>query len=435
LGIGHKLIFGIVLGIFITGLTMAEQKAFAGFITIDNDLATNTVGYWEVEVDDAGESVNGYLTADRFNSGFIERSEIVFQYITYVDTGLGGFSLSGFTTVPNALSGDDEVTSSGSFTGSNGNTINWQVVSSIASASPIMVNVITFTAQTGTLGNLQVFQYLDEDVEGFSDDVFFTRGSAAANDLELFTFDNVEVYGVSHSGALTGGQGLVNTGFDGWAADQFNLMNARIIAGGQTVSPLGVIEAALAAVPINHAQVGPGFGPIDVVSALAWTANPSASTAEVLTTLGGVPDVAVIQCGNGILEAGEACDDGNGDNTDACLNDCTDASCGDGFVWLGIETCDPPDGTTCDAQCMTITAQCQIDSDCDDGQFCTLDSCVAGNCEFAQNPDPQCERVGGEFIGVDNSALLVAGFQANALWLLPAIAAIGIGVVVIRRIR
>jgi len=383
------------------------------------------------------ESINGFLTADRLISGFIEQSEIIFQYITYVDTGSGGFSLSGFTLVPNVLSGDDEVTSSGSFTGSNGNIIDWTAVSSIAPGSPIMVNVITFTAQTGTLGNLQVFQYLDEDVEGFSDDVFFTRGSAVANDLELFTFDNFEVYGVSHSGALTGGQGLVNSGFDGWAADEFNLMNGRIIAGAQTVSPTGVIEAALAAVPINHPQVGAGFGPIDVVSTLAWTAVPSATTAQVLTTLGGVPDAAVVQCGNMIVEAGEDCDDGNGDNTDACLNICKDASCGDTFVWLNVETCDdgniiPGDG--CDAQCM-IEPICTSDADCDDGQFCTLDSCVAGNCEFAPNPDPLCESVGGEFIGVDNSALLVAGFQANALWLLPAIAAIGIGVVVIRRIR
>jgi len=426
----------IILGIsLVTGLS-SIQNAFAGALDIDNDLANNMVGYWRVSVQDAGESVSGFITANRVGSAdVIVESEVIFQYLTYVDTGSGGFLLSSTTSVSNSITGDDEITSSGSFIGSTGNTIDWTVVSSIAAGSPIMENVFTFTAQTGTLGNLQVFQYLDEDVEGFSDDVFFTRGSAASSDLELFTVDNFEVYGVSHSGALTGGQGLVNSGFDGWAADVFNNMNGRIIAGLQTVSPLGVIEAALAAVPINHAEVGPGFGPIDVVSTLAWTATSSASSAEVLTTLGGVPDVAMIQCGNGVQEGNEECDDGNGDNTDACLNTCVVASCGDTFVWLGVETCDPPDGTTCDAQCMTITAQCQIDSDCDDGQFCTLDSCVAGNCEFAQNPDPQCERVGGEFIGVDNSALLVAGFQANALWLLPAIAAIGIGVVVIRRIR
>jgi len=109
-------------------------------------------------------------------------------------------------------------------------------------------------------------------------------------------------------------------------------------------------------------------------------------------------------------------------------------TCGDGII-TPPEQCDPPNGLTCDAFCMDIIPDCTVDADCDDGLFCTLDSCVAQKCVFNQNPDPSCQRVGGEFIGVDNSALLVAGFEANALWLLPAIAAIGIGVVVIRRIR
>ena len=36
-------------------------------------------------------------------------------------------------------------------------------------------------------------------------------------------------------------------------------------------------------------------------------------------------------CGNGIVESPEECDDGNADNTDACLNTCVHAYCGDGF--------------------------------------------------------------------------------------------------------
>ena len=47
----------------------------------------------------------------------------------------------------------------------------------------------------------------------------------------------------------------------------------------------------------------------------------------------------------------------------------------------------------------------------------------------------QIESVGGVFEGVDTTALLVAGAQANAMWILPVLAAIAIGVVVIRRIR
>jgi MYXO-CTERM domain-containing protein len=44
--------------------------------------------------------------------------------------------------------------------------------------------------------------------------------------------------------------------------------------------------------------------------------------------------------------------------TDACLNSCDAAICGDGFLWDGMETCDDGDttpGDGCDAACMTET--------------------------------------------------------------------------------
>ena len=37
----------------------------------------------------------------------------------------------------------------------------------------------------------------------------------------------------------------------------------------------------------------------------------------------------------------EACDDGNYDSTDSCLESCRLARCGDGFVHEGVEACDP----------------------------------------------------------------------------------------------
>jgi len=46
------------------------------------------------------------------------------------------------------------------------------------------------------------------------------------------------------------------------------------------------------------------------------------------------------------------------------------------------------------------------------------------------DPDPP---VGGTFEGVNTAALLVAGAQANALWLIPLITAIGIGIVIAKR--
>jgi len=50
------------------------------------------------------------------------------------------------------------------------------------------------------------------------------------------------------------------------------------------------------------------------------------------------------RCGDAIVHgAWEACDDGDDDETDACLSTCQAASCGDGFVHEGVEVCDDGD--------------------------------------------------------------------------------------------
>ena len=51
------------------------------------------------------------------------------------------------------------------------------------------------------------------------------------------------------------------------------------------------------------------------------------------------------ECGNGILDVGEACDDGDDDDADGCSNDCALPVCGDGAIgWTwpfeGFETGD-----------------------------------------------------------------------------------------------
>ena len=43
------------------------------------------------------------------------------------------------------------------------------------------------------------------------------------------------------------------------------------------------------------------------------------------------------ECGDGRLDGGEECDDGNDADTDACLTSCRWASCGDGHVRAGVE--------------------------------------------------------------------------------------------------
>jgi cysteine-rich repeat protein len=72
-------------------------------------------------------------------------------------------------------------------------------------------------------------------------------------------------------------------------------------------------------------------------------------------------------CGNGVLEAGEYCDDGNQNDDDSCTRLCRPPSCGDGLV-QSQEGCDPAGGSlpTCasrglDDGTTTCTSQCTVD--------------------------------------------------------------------------
>jgi cysteine-rich repeat protein len=52
-------------------------------------------------------------------------------------------------------------------------------------------------------------------------------------------------------------------------------------------------------------------------------------------------------CGNGVVNTGEQCDDGNTSNTDLCVFGCRAATCGDGFIRTATEACDAGLGLNC----------------------------------------------------------------------------------------
>ncbi|MFC1482418.1 DUF4215 domain-containing protein [Myxococcota bacterium] len=87
-------------------------------------------------------------------------------------------------------------------------------------------------------------------------------------------------------------------------------------------------------------------------------------------------------CGNGVVEPGEDCDDGDGDNADDCPDGvggtCMWAQCGDGFVWAGQEECDDGNWSTAD--------------DCPDGPAGT---CVWYFCGdgFVHSNDENCDTL------------------------------------------
>jgi cysteine-rich repeat protein len=80
------------------------------------------------------------------------------------------------------------------------------------------------------------------------------------------------------------------------------------------------------------------------------------------------------KCGNGTLEPGEACDDGNPDDTDACLSTCVAASCGDGHEQAGVEACDDANFDNTDT-CLTSC----VAASCGDGYVGPGEACDDGN--------------------------------------------------------
>ena len=107
---------------------------------------------------------------------------------------------------------------------------------------------------------------------------------------------------------------------------------------------------------------------------------------EAGTCRGGV--CTAVGCGNGYLETGEECDDGNADDGDDCLPNCRRATCGDGFLRRGLEECDDGNGTPGDGCEDDCTWSCETAADCDDRLVCNgAERCSASHvCEPGTPP-------------------------------------------------
>lgn len=84
-------------------------------------------------------------------------------------------------------------------------------------------------------------------------------------------------------------------------------------------------------------------------------------------------------CGDGQLDPSEECDLG-ADNSDAgyCKHNCRIATCGDGLVWIGVETCD--EGGANNNLYGGCTPQCQWGPRCGDGHVDPVhEECDAGD--------------------------------------------------------
>jgi len=97
-------------------------------------------------------------------------------------------------------------------------------------------------------------------------------------------------------------------------------------------------------------------------------------------------------CGNGVVTGDEVCDDGNRTNGDGCDDNCTASACGNGVVGPG-EQCDDGndiDGDGCDHSCTPSSCGNGVragDEACDDGNRDNGDGCSA-RCRVEAPPSP-----------------------------------------------
>ncbi len=144
---------------------------------------------------------------------------------------------------------------------------------------------------------------------------------------------------------------------------------------------------------MTGASTSDGSTGTDATTPTSTTSTTTATTAITDTTdtstgaTSGVPSTGATTggplCGDGVVDDGEACDDGNTTNDDACVA-CQDAVCGDSHVQVGVEECDdgnPANDDECTELCAPpscadgLASGAETDVDCG-GATCS--KCAAG---------------------------------------------------------
>ena len=120
------------------------------------------------------------------------------------------------------------------------------------------------------------------------------------------------------------------------------------------------------------ACTSPGGSFLICSACAAFTSGPCSTT----TTLPGQPP----RCGDGVVDAGEQCDDGNTTDCDGCSARCTREVVGNGVVDCG-EECDDGNTTDCDGCNADGEIECGngvIDAEC--GEVCDGDDVAGQTC-------------------------------------------------------
>jgi cysteine-rich repeat protein len=141
----------------------------------------------------------------------------------------------------------------------------------------------------------------------------------------------------------------------------------------------------------NNCTVTPPKCGDGVINQAGETCDPPGSTPTTPSGNTNTCRNSCTYCGDGIVNNGEVCDDGNHVNGDGCENDCTVSStCGDSIVGnTPGETCDPPGSvpTTPSGNTNTCRNNCTY---CGDGVRDSGEQCDDGNTVAGDGCEPNC---------------------------------------------
>jgi hypothetical protein len=273
-----RIVNNTLVGSVIPGLPVGPETANG--LLIDNDVDPAIPGHIEYTPGPGGNAVNSGVTVQGNNTLFTN-AEFFFAFGNIIDVGSNGGAIdlgtSTITLQPTLIS-PDVVASEGNFAGANG-TVNWRVESSIENGESRLTNTVTFSSAT-PFGDVQFINYLDQDVNGITDDLISVVGTPGEDDFRVFTLDNPERVGFGQGGIYQPGPGLVNATYSGWAADQWPDLIADIAGPGVNFTVAGNVDTT-ALPPFVDPNLGAAFGLNDTTSAFAWNLDPAATTATV----------------------------------------------------------------------------------------------------------------------------------------------------------